>query len=291
MRPTWSGSLSFGLLQIPVQLYAATRDLDLHFRLLDGRDQKPVRYQRINTVTGEEVPWSEVVKAYAYRKGAFLVVDEKELKAAAPEQTQTIDIEAFVDHSEIDPIYFHKPYYVVPGKRAEKGYVLLRDTLAKTNKVGIARVVIRTHQYLAALGALGDRMMLTLMRFAEEIVDEKAAGGGKLAKPKISAPEHKMAEQLLSSMTRPWKPGDYKEEFRTKLRLHLEERAKHADDEPTAKTKSKGNTKGNTKIDPKVKDLVALLQDSLARKRRPESAPKRPARPRSTARRRRAHAS
>jgi len=262
-------------LQIPVQLYGATRDIDLHFRLLDGRDKKPVKYQRINTDTGEEVPWSEIVKAYQYRKGSFLVVDDKELKAAAPEQTQTIDIETFVDHCDIDPIYFHKPYFVVPGKRAEKGYVLLRDTLAKTGKVGIARVVIRTHQYLAALGARGDTLMLTLMRFAEEIVDAK--GLGVKAKPKISAAEHHMAEQLLSSMSQRWKPSDYKEEFRTKLRQALEKRAKHADKEPEPKTKPVAHTK--------VKDLVALLQESLAKHGHPTVR----AKPRRTPRKRAAH--
>ena len=269
MRPTWSGSLSFGLLQIPVQLYGATKDLDLHFRMLDGRDQKPIKYQRINTETGEEVPWGDIVKAYQYRKNGFLVVDEKELKKAAPEQTQTIDIETFVDHCDIDPIYFHKPYYVVPGKRAEKGYVLLRETLAKTGKVGIARVVIRTHQYLAALSAREDMLMLTLMRFAEEIVAAKDTGVAH-AKPKISAAEHKMAEQLLESMSQKWNPAEYKEEFRTKLRHLLEERAKHADDEPLSDEKVPAHKAKSTA---KVADLVTLLQNSLANKHGKAAAP------------------
>jgi hypothetical protein len=152
-RPIWNGTISFGLLNVPVQLYSGERSVDLHFRMLDSRDKSPVRYERVNSETGEEVPWKEIVKGFEYSKGSYVVIDEEDLRKAAPESTETVDIEAFVDRADIDPMYFEKPYYLVPGKKAEKGYVLLREVLEKTGKIGIARVVIRTRQYLAALSA------------------------------------------------------------------------------------------------------------------------------------------
>src|SRR4030095_9709088 len=138
-RPIWNGTISFGLLNVPVQLHSGERSLDLHFRMLDSRDNSPVRYERVNSETGEEVPWKEIVKGFEYSKGSYVVIDEEDIRKAAPESTGT---------DEIDRMYFEKPYYLVPGKKAEKGYVLLREVLAKTGKVGIARVVIRTRQYL-----------------------------------------------------------------------------------------------------------------------------------------------
>jgi DNA end-binding protein Ku len=263
MRPIWNGSISFGLLQVPVQLFSATRDLDLHFRMLDGRDKKPIRYERVNEESGREVPWKEIVKAYEVKKGNFLVVDEKELEAAAPEHTQTIDLEAFVDRCDIDPIYYEKPYYLVPGKHADKAYGLLRAALEKSGKVGIARVVIRTRQYLAALLPEKSALMLTLMRFAEEVVQPKAVGIGAAAHGKVSASELEMADKLLASMSKKWNPEDYKDEFRTKLRAMLERKAKKGTlvKEP-AKKESNADDKGG-----KVIDLVAILQQSLKGKR------------------------
>ena len=159
-RPIWSGTISFGLLQIPVALHSGERSVDLHFRLLDRRDRKPIRYERINAETGEEVPWKDIVKAFEYSKGNYVVVDPDEIKQAAPEATQAIEIESFVDADSIDPMYFDKPYYLVPAARAEKGYVLLREALRDSRKLGIARVVTRTRQYLAALLAQGDALVL-----------------------------------------------------------------------------------------------------------------------------------
>jgi DNA end-binding protein Ku len=258
MRPIWNGSISFGLLQVPVQLFSATRDIDLHFRMLDGRDKKPIRYERVNEESGHEVPWKEIVKAYEVKKGNFLVVDEKELKAAAPEQTQTIDIEAFVERCEIDPIYYEKPYYLVPGKNADKAYGLLRAALEKSGKVGIARVVIRTRQYLAALLPEKDALMLTLMRFNEEVVDAKTVGVSAKAHGKVSAAELDMADKLLQSMSKKWDPEDYKDEFRTKLRAMLERKAKKGSlvKEPAKKDEPEEK-------EGKVLDLVSILQQSL----------------------------
>jgi DNA end-binding protein Ku len=179
-RPIWNGTISFGLLNIPVQLYSAERSVDLHFRMLDSRDKAPVRYERINSETGEEVPWKEIVKGFEYSKGNYVVIDEKEIRKAAPESTETVEIEAFVERDAIDPMYFERPYHLVPGKKAEKGYVLLREVLEKTGRIGIARVVIRTRQYLAALLPLDNALVLDVMRFPQEIVqpDEMSLPAG-----------------------------------------------------------------------------------------------------------------
>jgi DNA end-binding protein Ku len=263
MRPIWNGSISFGLLQVPVQLFSATRDIDLHFRMLDGRDKKPIRYERVNEETGHEVPWKEIVKAYEVKKGNFLVVDEKEIKRAAPEQTQTIDIEAFVDRCDIDPIYFEKPYFLVPDKRAGKAYGLLRAALEKSGKVGIARVVIRTRQYLAAVLPEKQVLMLTLMRFAEEVVDAKTLGlTDAKVKAKSSSAELDMADKLLQSMSKKWNPDDYHDEFRTKLRAILERKGKSHALVKEPKHEEETAPKDN------VIDLVSVLQKSLKTPRR-----------------------
>ena len=131
-RPIWNGTISFGLLNVPVQLHSGERSVDLHFRMLDSRDNTPVRYERVNAETGEEVPWKEIVKGFEYSKGNYVVIDEEDIRKAAPESTETVEIEAFCNRDEIDPMYFEKPYYLVPSKKAEKGYVLLREVLAKT---------------------------------------------------------------------------------------------------------------------------------------------------------------
>jgi len=263
MRAIWNGNISFGLLQVPVQLYSATRDLDLHFRLLDGRDQRPIRYERVNTVTGREVPWGEVVKAYKARRGGYLVVDDQEIKSAAPEQNEAIELEAFVERIAVDPIYFERPYYVAPAKRATRSYVLLREALAASGRVGIARVVLRTRQYLSALHGEGPALMLTLMRFHEELLTPADVGltTTALGEPKLKPAELEMAQRLLESMSVPWRPADYRDEFRNKLRQHLEARAAHHKlvTEP-ARTKATGAPASN------VVDLVALLRRSLEEK-------------------------
>src|SRR5687768_3717692 len=120
-RPIWNGTISFGLLNVPVQLYSGERSIDLHFRMLDSRDKNPIRYERVNSETGEEVPWKDIVKAFEYAKGNYVVIDEDDIKAAAPEATESVEIEAFVDRVAISPMYFERPYYLVPAKKAEKG--------------------------------------------------------------------------------------------------------------------------------------------------------------------------
>jgi DNA end-binding protein Ku len=262
-RPIWNGTISFGLLNVPVQLYSGERSVDLHFRMLDSRDNSPVRYERVNSETGEEVPWKEIVKGFEYSKGSYVVIDEEDIRKAAPEATESVEIEAFVERAEIDPMYFEKPYYLVPGKKAEKGYVLLREVLAKTGKVGIARVVIRTRQYLAALSPRGDALMVDLMRFPQEIVkpDEFTLPKGNSKSYRVTPQEVAMATQLIESMSRKWNPDDYKDEFRAQLRKIIDEQvAKQSGKKVRAhKTEDTAPAEATTN----VVDFMELLKKSL----------------------------
>ena len=289
-RPIWNGTISFGLLNVPVQLHSGERSLDLHFRMLDSRDNSPVRYERVNSDSGEEVPWKEIVKGFEYSKGNYVVIDEEDIRKAAPESTETVEIEAFCDRDEIDPMYFEKPYYLVPGKKAEKGYVLLREVLAKTNKVGIARVVIRTRQYLAALSPRGDALMLDLMRFPQEIVkaDEFELPKGNSKSYRVTPAELGMATQLIEAMTKKWSADDYQDEFRAKLRKIIDEQiARQKGKKVRERTEEAAPAEATTN----VVDFMELLKRSLDKdgKRGGRATPRKAARkaPRSEGRSRR----
>lgn len=227
-RPVWNGTLSFGLLNVPVSLMPGERRVDLHFRMLDSRDNTPIRYERVNAETGAEVPWKDIVKAFEYDKGNYVVLKPEDIQSAAPQSHESIDVEAFVDADAISPQFFEKPYFLVPGKKAEKGYVLLRETLKKTKRVGIARVVIRTREYLCAVLPQGDALLMNLLRYPQELVDadDYIFPGTKLQDYRISKAELAMAEQLVKSMSGNWKPGDYKDEFRARLSKVIEKRIK-----------------------------------------------------------------
>ncbi|MGA9421740.1 MAG: Ku protein, partial [Rhodanobacteraceae bacterium] len=227
-RPIWTGTISFGLLQVPVRLMTAERRTDLHFHMLDSRDNSPIRYERVNSETGAEVPWKDVVKAFEYSKGNYVVIDKEDMQEAAPESLESVDIESFVDPVEIDARYYDKPYYLLPAKHGEKGYVLLRETLRKTGLAGVARVVIRTREHLALVIAEERTLLLMLLRFPQELIDEDAyelpaAGKGRL---KISAREMQMAHKLVESMHEPWKPSNYRDDYRDKLSKVIERRLK-----------------------------------------------------------------
>ena len=227
-RPIWSGTLSFGLLNVPVSLMSGERRVDLHFRMLDSRNNARIRYERINAETGAEVPWKDIVKAFEYDKGSYVVLEPEDIKSAAPETHESIDIEAFVDADAIAPQFFEKPYFLVPGKKAEKGYVLLRETLRKTKRIGIARVVIRTREYLCAVMPQGDALLMDLLRYPQELVDadDYTFPSSRIGDYRISKAELAMAEQLIESMSGEWKPGDYKDEFRARLTKVIEKRMK-----------------------------------------------------------------
>ncbi len=225
-RPIWNGSISFGLLNVPVQIFSGERTVDLHFRMLDSRDKKPIRYERVNAETGEEVAWKDIVKAFEYKKGDYVVIPEDELRAAAPEATETVAIEVFVEREAISPTYFEKPYILVPAKKMEKGYVLLRETLKKTNRIGIGKVVIRTRQYLCALMPQEDALVLNLMRFPQELVspDEFTLPAGKPAGLQGVGAELDMAAKLIESMSADWKPAEFRDDFRDKLHKFIAQR-------------------------------------------------------------------
>jgi DNA end-binding protein Ku len=264
-RPIWSGTISFGLLNVPVQLVTAERGgSDISFRMLDGRDKKPIKYKRVNADTGEEVPWEKIVKAYEYEKNHYVVIDEKDLKSAKPEAAETIDIEAFVDRDAISPMYFEKPYYLVPAKKAEKGYVLLRDVLKRTKKVGVARVVLRTRQYLALLMAEGDALVLDLLRFADEIVPQEDVNVPGAAKEhRVTARELEMAEKLIESMAAAWTPEEYRDDFEDRLHKMIQRRIKEHGD-ATVRLKDEGKAPEHAATN--VVDFMSLLQQSLKKK-------------------------
>src|SRR5436309_12658075 len=167
MRAIWKGSISFGLVNIPIGLYPATRKEELRFRLLRKTDLSPVNYKRVAEKDGKEVPWDQIVKGYEYEKGKFVVLKEEDFDRVDLEATQTVDIQDFVDLDEIDPMCFNKPYYLEPQKGGDKAYTLLREALSAGQKVGIAKVVIKTRQYLAGVKALKDALVLVLMHLAD----------------------------------------------------------------------------------------------------------------------------
>ena len=266
-RPIWTGTLTFGLLNVPVSLMSGERKVDLHFRMLDSRNKKPVRYERVNAETGEEVPWKDIVKAFEYDKGSYVVVEEEDIKSAAPESHETVEVEAFVDAGAIPPQYFEKPYVLVPAKKAEKGYVLLRETLKATAQVGIARVVIRTREYLSAVMPQGDALLLMLLRYPQELVDpaDYRLPEGKPSDWRITAREMDMAQQLIGSMSGKWVPEDYHDEFRARLEAVIRKKMKSKGalakaDESEAEAPEGAATN--------VVDFMSLLQKSIAGNRR-----------------------
>ena len=265
-RPIWTGNLSFGLLNVPVALMSGTRSNDLSFRMLDSRDRKPIRFERVNADTGEEVPWKEIVKAFEYDKGSYVVIDKADIAAASPETHESVEIEAFVDADAIDIRYFEKPYVLVPGKKAEKGYVLLRETLRKAGKIGVARVVIRTREYLSAVMPLGDALVLMMMRYPQELVDpsEYKLPEGNTGDYRISPKELEMATQLVDSMAAEWSPDDYHDEFRERLAEIIRKRIK----DKGATTQVLEEPEASEDATTNVVDFVALLQKSLGEKTR-----------------------
>lgn len=264
-RPIWTGTLSFGLLNIPVKLMTGERRVDLHFRMLDSRNKAPIRYERVNEETGEEVPWKEIVKAFEYDKGSYVVIEEADIAAASPDHKETVDIDTFVDADSIGAEFYEKPYVLEPGKKAEKGYVLLREVLKRSGKIGIGRVVIRTREYLAAVAPHEDALLLLILRYAQEIVDPsdyKLPEGG-LAKWKISAREVEMAQQLIESMSSEWKPQSYKDDFRERLHKVIERRVKS---KKVVHGKEIDDSKLPENAATNIIDFAELLKRSLAKK-------------------------
>jgi DNA end-binding protein Ku len=264
MRPIWKGTISFGLVSIPISLYPATRREELKFRLLRASDLSPVNYKRVAEADGLEVPWDKIVKGYEHEKGKFVVLKDEDFAHVDVEATQTVAIIQFVELNEVDPLLFYKPYYVQAEKGGDKAYVLLRQALADANKIAIAKAVIKTRQHLAALKPQEKGIMLELMRFPEELLDASAF---KLPLEKAASPaEINMARKLVDSMTEKWNPKLVHDDYREFLEKVIAEKIQHG--EKNAPKKAKRRAPAD------VIDLVSILQQSVT------DAQKKPARSR-----------
>ena len=249
----WKGSIAFGLVNIPVELFSAVRDHRPRFRLLHAKDESPVHYERVCATEGKPVGWEDLVKGYEYEKGQFVVLSKDDFKTAALEKTKTVDILDFVSPDEIDERYFETPYYLQPGKGADRAYALLREAIRESGRVGIAKIILRDAQHLAAVEAIGEAIVLTMMRFSDELRDmddfrfPKANG--------IRPAELKMALQLIGNLEAKWDPEKYTDEYKTNLMRIIE--AKLKGKKPRLLARDTG-PKGAEVI-----DLMARLRASL----------------------------
>jgi DNA end-binding protein Ku len=260
-RAIWKGSIDFGLVNIPVRLYSAENSNRLSFDLLDKRDFSRIRYRRVNETTGKEVPWDDIIKGYEYKKGEYVALSDADFARANVEATQTISITDFVDASAVSPLYYDKPYYLEPLKNGQRAYVLLREVLHDTGKVGIAKVVIRSREHLAMVLAEGPALILELLRFPDELRDAsrldlpKAASKGTAT----SAQEIKMAERLVESMVGKWQPEKYRDDYRDDLMKIIDQKVE------SGKTKVVENTMPAAPRAQrgKVIDIMHLLRESV----------------------------
>jgi len=265
-RVVWKGAISFGLVHIPVSLHPGSTSSTLDLDLLDQRDFAPVGYQRVNKRTGKEVPPDRLVKGYEYEKGEYVVVTDEDFRQANVKATQTVEILAFVEAAEIAPSYFDTPYYLEPGRRAAKGYALLRETLRKTGRVGVATVVLRARQHLAVVMPVGRLLVLNTLRFAEEIrpaegldlpaADLKAVG--------VSAKELEMAKRLVEDMTEAWRPESFKDTYRADLLARIDRKVKSGETHEVGGDAERERPHRGAQ----VIDLMAALKKSLETKGR-----------------------
>jgi DNA end-binding protein Ku len=263
-RGLWKGAISFGLVNVPVELFSAgKRASELDLTMLDKRDLAPVGYKRYNKATGEDVPWAEIVKGYEYEDDKYVVLSDEDFRRANVEASKTVDIQAFVDLKDISPLYFESPYYLAPGKRGEKAYALLRDAMKKSGKAGIATVVIRTRQYLAAVIPQDDVLLMDTLRYADEIraIEELGIPKGALQRS-ASAKEIDMALRLIDDMSEKWKPEKFKDTYRGDLMARIKEKIKQGQTEEI--TEPQKGEKEPARAE--VIDLMALLKKSVDRK-------------------------
>lgn len=261
-RAMWKGTISFGLVQIPVGLYSAESPDELDFVMLDERNMSRVGYERKNKKTGRAVPWENIVKGYEYRKGKYVVITDDDFKRANPKSTSTIDIEDFVKADDIDPLYFDKPYYLAPSGKSAKGYALLRDALEKTGMAGVAKFVLRTKEHLAALLPRDEALVLLTLRFAHELRDANDLDLPSQSSSKAGATkrEVEMAQKLVKDMASKWDPKRYHSRYYDDLRALIKRKATHGDveDIPTEVERPKHG---------EVVDMMELLKRSMKSKR------------------------
>jgi DNA end-binding protein Ku len=266
-RAIWKGAISFGLVNIPVGLYSATRaGNQVKLRMLRDSDHSPIKYKRVAEADEKEVDWDHIVKGYEYEKGSFVVLTKEDLEKVSVASNQTVDIREFVDLDKIDPMFFDEPYFLAPEKGGEKAYALLREALQRSGKVGIAKVVIKTREHLAAVKPLGHALMLELMHFPEELADP-----GELNLPNADPgkKELAMAEQLIDTMSGDWKPEEWKDEYRDALMKLIEEKAAEPD-------KKERSAKAPARKPSNLVDLVSVLQQSIDAQSKSEAKAKKP---------------
>jgi DNA end-binding protein Ku len=271
-RAIWQGAISFGLVHIPVHLFSAEDRDELDLTMLDKRDFAPVGYQRINKKTGREVEWADIVKAYEYEPGQYVVLSDEDLRRANVEATQTIDILSFVELAEIPLIEYERPYYLTPDKGGAKVYALLRETLRRAGKAAVAQIVLRTRQHLAAVVPLGDMLVLNTLRYADTIrpADEFEVPPAALKQAGISDKEVQMALSLVDGMSEAWNPTRYHDRYREDVLALVQEKIKthqtHVITEPEAEQAPPGSAQ--------IIDLMALLKESLRASSHGTAAPK-----------------
>jgi len=263
-RSLWKGAISFGLVHIPVEMYTAVKDKGLDLTMLDKRDFSPVGFKRYNKGNNKEVTWDDIVKGYEYSSGEYVVLSEEDLRRANPEATGTIDILAFVDAETVPLHYYEQPYYLAPGKGGDKVYALLRETLRKAGKIGIATVVIRVKQHLAALVCEGDTIVLNTLRYADEIrpTDDLKIPSTNAKSATISDKELKMAMALVEGMSEDWEPEQYHDNYREDVLALVEKKVKAKE----TKTITMPGKESRPASSGNVIDLVALLQQSIGKK-------------------------
>src|SRR5947209_4260235 len=254
-RAIWSGTISFGLVNVPVKLYSAVHSKDLQFHQFDPKGNR-IQYKRVSEKTGKEVDYSDIVKGYEVKKGQYVMVDPDELASYKPESTRTVDISDFVDLDQIDPVYYENTYYLAPdGKGAGKAYNLLLEAMEKQNKAAVGKVVIRTKQYLAAIRPLDGVLALSTMRFADEVVSTSEVKNGSSGKDgSVSKREVDMASQIIDSLTSKWDPSRYRDTYREQVLGLLKKKAEGKEivvDEPEEEQAQ-------------VLDLMEALEASLA---------------------------
>jgi DNA end-binding protein Ku len=272
-RGLWKGAISFGLVHVPVELLPAEkRSAELDFTMLDKRDLAPVGYKRYNKASGEDVPWAQIVKGYEYKDGKYVVLSEEDFRRANVEASRTVEIVAFVDRDAVPPKYFQTPYYLAPGKRGEKAYALLRETLHKAGKMGIATVVIRTRQYLAAVYPENEVLMMDTLRYAEELRDVEELGipAASLKGPKVTAKEIDLALRLVEDMAEEWQPAKYKDTYREDLLKRIEHKVKAGQTKEITQPEKEERPAGGAE----VIDLMALLKKSVESKGKAANADK-----------------
>ncbi len=263
-RSMWKGAISFGLVHIPVELHPATSEHSLDLHMLDRRDFSPIGFKRYNKNTGKEVSWDDIIKGYEYADDEYVVLSDEDLRRANPEATQTIDILAFVDAGEVPLVYYEQPYYLAPGKGGDKVYALLRETLRDVGKIGIANVVIRVKQHLAALVCVEDAIVLITLRYPDEIrpTDELKIPGEHSKAALVTAKELQMAKALVEGMSEKWKPQQYHDTYREDVMALIKKKVKANQ----TKTITKPEPEKQKPAKSNVIDLVSLLQASLGKK-------------------------